>query len=173
MPMTLDGTSGMTAPQGAVYNGLQMATAQTSTSGTAINFTGIPLWVKRITVMFNGVSLSGTDDILIQIGSGSFTTSGYVSTSIVPRDGASTVGSNSTSGFIIRANDPGNIVSGHMVLTQIDTNVWVSSHAGKTNTSGGITGGGNVTLSGSLDRVRVTPSGSNTFDAGTINVMYE
>ena len=48
MPMTLDGTSGMTAPQGAVYNGLITANAQTSTSGTTIDFTGVPLWAKPV-----------------------------------------------------------------------------------------------------------------------------
>ena len=46
-------------------------TSQASTSGTSIDFTGIPSWVKRITVMFNGVSTNGTSNPLIQIGDSS------------------------------------------------------------------------------------------------------
>lgn len=172
MPMTLDGTSGMTAPQGAVYNGLQMASAQSSSSGTTVDFSGIPLWTQRLTVMFNNVSTSGNDDILVQIGSGSFTTSGYVSAStFMAPAGIGVVGS--TSGFVLYGTDASRIVSGSMVITQITSNVWVSSHATIVSSSRTITGGGGVTLPGSLDRVRITPSGSNTFDAGTINVMYE
>ena len=56
---------------------LTSGTAQASTSGTAIDFTGIPSWAKRITVMFNGVSTNGTSNPQIQLGSGSPTTSGY------------------------------------------------------------------------------------------------
>ena len=33
------------------------STAQNSTSGTSIDFTGIPAWVEKITVMFNGLHL--------------------------------------------------------------------------------------------------------------------
>ena len=54
-------------------------TSQASTSGTSIDFTSIPSWVKRITLMFNGVSTNGTSNYQIQIGSGSVTTSGYTS----------------------------------------------------------------------------------------------
>ena len=36
-----------------------LSTAVASTSGTSIDFTGLPSWVKRITVMFVGVSTSG------------------------------------------------------------------------------------------------------------------
>ena len=85
MAITLDGSSGIntsssvTTGTGAVYNGLQSSTAQATTSGTSITFTGIPSWVKRITVMFNGVSTSGTSPVQIQLGAGSVTTTGYSS----------------------------------------------------------------------------------------------
>lgn len=171
MPMTLDGTSGMTAPQGAVYNGLQMAAAQSSSSGTAVSFTGIPLWTRRLTVLFNNVSLSASDDLLIQIGSGSFTTSGYVSGSTYPAPAGVSVVS-STSGFVLLGTS-GGVITGPMTISQITSNVWVESHTMLISSSRSIFGGGTVTLAGSLDRVRITPSGSNTFTAGTINVMYE
>ena len=173
MPTTISGTSGMTAPSGAVYNGIQMLTAQSSGSGTTVDFTGIPLWVERITVIFNGVSLSAGDDILVQIGSGSFTTSGYTSVSQQTNSGGATSGASSTSGFAIYVSDSLRTPTGTMVLTQISANVWVSNHTLFASTSRASFGGGSITLSGSLDRVRVTPTGASTFDAGTINVMYE
>lgn len=150
-----------------------VSTAVATTSGTAFDYTSIPSWVTRITVMLNGVSLSGSDDVLIQIGSGSFTTSGYVSTSVAARDGTSTVGVSSTSGFIVRAGDLNNSLSGTVTIMQIDTNTWVSSHSVKIGTAASDAGGGNVTISGSLDRVRITRTGTNTFDAGSVNIVYE
>ena len=74
-------------------------TAQNSTSGTAIDFTGIPSWVKRITVMFNGVSTNGTSNLLLQIGAGSVTTSGYNSQAWT----ANTINTNATNGYLLTA----------------------------------------------------------------------
>lgn len=173
MTMILDGSAGMTAPQGAVYNGLALATAQTSSSGTAIDFTNIPLWAQRITVMFRGVSLSGTDNILVQIGSGTFTTSGYVSTSGRVKDGSSANADQSTSGFICRSGGSAGTLSGMLTITQISAGVWVSNHSVKVATDEVVFGGGDVSIVGTLDRVRITRTGTNTFDAGTINIMYE
>ena len=79
MTTTIDGSAGVTTNSGAIYNGIASGTAVASTSGTSIDFTGIPSWVKRITVMLSGVSTSGTSIVLIQIGAGSVTTSGYAS----------------------------------------------------------------------------------------------
>ena len=56
---------------------MQLMTAQNSTSGTSIDFTGIPSWVKKITVMFNGVSTNGASNLRIQLGSTTMQTSGY------------------------------------------------------------------------------------------------
>jgi len=171
--MILDGSAGMTAPQGAVYNGLALATAQTSSSGTAIDFTNIPLWAQRITVIFRGVSLSGTDNFLVQIGSGTFATSGYVSTSGRVKDGSSANADQSTSGFVCRSGGSAGTLSGMLTITQISAGVWVSNHSVKVATDEVVFGGGDVSIVGTLDRVRITRTGTNTFDAGTINIMYE
>lgn len=172
MPMTLDGSAGMTAPVGAVYNGLQRMTSQ-ATLGASFDFIGIPLWVERITVMFNAVSLSGSSSILVQVGSGSVTTSGYVSTSITLNDANSSAGATSTSGFIFKNSAATDVISGHMTITNITGNTWVASHVGKLSGIRSSFGGGDVTLAGSLDRLRVTTSGSDTYDAGSVNVIYE
>ena len=68
MSVVINGSAGVTTNSGAVYDGLQRGTAVASTSGTSVDFTSIPSWVKRITVMFNGVSTSGTSNPLVQLG---------------------------------------------------------------------------------------------------------
>ena len=170
MPMTLDGSAGMTAPQGAVYNGLQQMTAQATTSGANIDFTGIPLWVRRITISFNAVDVSA-GQILIQLGSGTFTTSGYTSTGaqINTSSSSNVTATSATNGFAMR----GNPFSGNMVLINVSGNIWAESYSGKVNTTTISVGGGEVTLSGSVDRLRVTTNGANTFTAGSVNVIYE
>jgi hypothetical protein len=145
-------------------------TAKTA-SGTAVDFPGIPSWVKRITVMFSGVSTNGTANWLVQIG----TSSGFVSTgySSGSSSGTTSVGTTtSTAGFIIRVGLATDVVNGLMTIVNINDTNWVSSHA-----SGGNAfwvGGGNIALGGTLERVRITTvGGTNTFDAGTINILYE
>lgn len=172
MTMILDGSAGMTAPQGTIYNGLQKATA-VGASGTSIDFTNIPSWVQRVTVLFAGVSLSGADDILVQIGLGSFTTSGYVSSAGALRDGTTSIVISSTSGFIMRSGDAARVISGSMTIAQLSANIWVSNYTLKTDTSNLGIGGGDISFAGSIDRVRVTRTGTNTFDAGNINLVYE
>ena len=208
MPVVINGTSGITGPDGststpavrgsdtdtgfvfaagqitASLNGtsgnvpLVSMTAQASTSGTSIDFTGIPSWVKRITVMFRLVSTSGTLNLQIQLGAGSFTTSGYSSVSSHTSGGTSIVPTAVvTSGLVIRNNTGATgQLSGNIYLTNITGNTWVSSHSLCETTDGRlISGAGEIALSGTLDRVRITtvsPS-TDTFDAGSINILYE
>lgn len=149
-------------------------TAQASTSGTSIDFTGIPSWVKRITVMFNGVSTNAVSSIQIQIGSGSVVSSGYLSQawagtgSGVITSGFSVLGTTSSAAYAF---------SGSIVLTLLGSNVWVSSglltYANVTSV-GWTCAGNSPALSGALDRVRITTTnGTDTFDAGSINILYE
>jgi hypothetical protein len=171
MPITINGSGPITGADGL----LTLGTAQASTSGTAINFTGIPSWVKRVTVMFSGVSLSGTSNLLVQLGTGSttYTTSGYSSNSGVIEAAGITIVS-STAGFIDYAGANSSIVSGHMIITNISGNNWISSHNTKLDTAKPNSGAGNVALGAVLTAVRITTvNGTDTFDAGSINIMYE
>jgi hypothetical protein len=155
---------------------LTLGSPQASTSGTSIDFTGIPSWVKRITVMFNGVSTSGTSLLVVRLGtSGGVVSSGY-------NGAASSVGSTVVSqlwlsGFGLRGatTAAANIYGGHMLLSLINGNDWVSSHSmSLSDTPVSFFGSGFVSLGGTLDQVRITTvGGTNTFDAGTINIMYE
>jgi hypothetical protein len=153
-------------------------TAIASTSGTSIDFTGIPSWVKCVTVMLNGVSTNGLAFLLVQIGAGSVTSTGYLSGGGVYNGGGAAINT-STSGFIWRnASNAATTNYGSFVITLLGSNVWVASHNGYTNDNVGgasvVNGGGNVTLSGTLDRVRITTTnGTDTFDAGSINLLWE
>ena len=156
---------------GAITSG----TAVASTSGTSIDFTGIPSYVKRITVIFNGVGTSGTVGYLIQIGSGSVTSSGYVGGG--NRLGAATgVPATSTAGFLINSGASGGAKNGSIAIKLMNTTfgyvadgvMFSSSESNQYLT------GGAVTLSGLLDRVRITTTnGTDTFSAGSINILYE
>lgn len=167
---TLVATTGTLAP---IVSGTAV-----SASGTSVDFTGIPSWVKRITVMFSGVSTNGTSNLLIQIGSGSVTTSGYVSYATYQGGTNQASGTTSTSGFLMEAvTDPATVRYGHAVFTLLSGNSWVGSlNTGWYNGTYyySSAGGGGVTLSSTLDRIRITTVGGvNTFDAGTINILYE
>lgn len=153
---------------------LTSGTAITLTNQTAPEFTGLPSWIKRITVIFNAVSTNGTSNPLIQIGiSSGITTSGYTAGSI--ESGTNRVAY--TTGFGINASAAANSLYGHIILTNINSNNWVASHNIDLLQSGthyNVTGGGGVSLSATLDRVRITTvNGTDQFDAGTINIFYE
>lgn len=163
------------APVWATASGITSGTAQASTSGTSIDFTGLPAGLKRITVMFNGVSTSGTSFIQFQIGSGSIDTTNYFGAQTQQASGASG-GASGTSGFGIQSALAANLIYGHGVFNLLGSNTWTFSFNGATTTGQAVTllSAGAKTLSGTLDRVRITTvNGTDTFDAGTINILYE
>jgi hypothetical protein len=156
---------------GVLTNG----TAVASTSGTAIDFTSIPSWVKRVTVMFSGVSTNGSSNYLIQIGSGSVTTSGYSSSASYATTSVASV--TSTAGFVATSfNSAATLTSGNVSLSLISGNAWTSSGVVSLVAFTGtqFNAGNSPALGGALDRIRITTvNGTDTFDAGTINILYE
>ena len=150
-------------------------TAVASTSGTSIDFTSLPTWVKRITVMFNEVSLSGTAHFLIKLGTSSGVVStGYISTGNIYNNSSGSSGTSSTSGFLVFAGTASYVLSGTCVITLVSSNNFASNHSFKVNTTDIVLGSGSISLGGTLDRVRVTTTnGTDTFDAGSINILYE
>jgi hypothetical protein len=174
MPITLNGSAGVTTNSGAIYDGIQRGTTVASTSGTSIDFTSIPSWVKRITVMFSGVSTNGSSENIIQVGSGSVTTTGYLGSSS-NLSSTATATSNYTTGFGIRETSASRLLSGNVTLTNISSNIWVCSGIiGTSAFANSYTVGGVITLGGALDRIRITTvNGTDTFDAGSINILYE
>lgn len=162
---------------GNVYP-LVSGTAQASTSGTSVDFTGIPSWAKRVTVMFNGVSTNGTSNVRVRIGpSGGVETSGYLGASIT----CLATGVNTqafTAGFdFYDAGAAAAVRNGVMILALLDsiTNTWTASaNLGQSDAARFIGLGGSKPLAGALSIVRITTvNGTDTFDAGSINILYE
>lgn len=153
---------------------MTLATAQNSTSGTSIDFTGIPSWVKRVTVMFNGVSTNGSSIVLVQLG----TSSGFATLNYLGAIQTGTTRSNFSSGFPTTDNASGissYVRQGIVALSTLGSNIWAASiNIGLSSQSDAWIGAGSVTLSGTLDRVRITTvNGTDTFDAGSINLLLE
>jgi len=167
-----NGTTKLTVSSTGTYGQLVSGTVQASTSGTAIDFTGIPSWVKRITVMLAGVSTNGTSNLQVQLGAGSITTSGYVGSCFSPSNGILALSSGFIATVVVTAATS---QSGIVTLSLVGSNTWAqSSVIAFNNASYGSSTGGYVPLSGTLDRVRITTvNGTDTFDAGSINILYE
>ncbi len=177
--LSVSGTLQANGVTGSVYP-LVLGTAQASTSGTSIDFTGIPSWVKRVTVMFNGVSTSGTSVRQIQLGdSGGVEITGYTG-SVATTNSAGTGNNAAFAGAGFALQNSGNTLAadtlyGNVVFTNVSGNIWVGTGilvASNAPASFYISGG--KTLSDVLTQVRITTvGGTDTFDAGSINIMYE
>jgi len=163
---------------------LVAGTAQATTSGTSIPFTGIPSWVKRIQIGFNGISSNGTSQHLVQLGTSSgYEVTGYTSTSLIlaTSPGTNNNGANYTTGYGIFIDNITYTYSGVFTLLNISGNVWSGSYVfGMTSVSPsvytGLTlyGGGTKTLSGVLTSLRLTTvNGTDAFDAGSMNIFYD
>lgn len=158
-----------------VSGALTQGNAVSSTSGTAIDFTGIPSWAKRITVMFNGVSTNGTSTVQCQVGTASgIVASGYSSQANTFDNTPG--GALSTTGFLLLNRVlAATQYSGQFQIVNLSGNIWTTSGVLSSNvvTSGQSIFGGVISLSGVLDRLRITAGGTDTFDAGSINIMWE
>jgi hypothetical protein len=173
MSVTINGSAGVTTNSGAVYNGISSGTAVASTSGTSIDFTGIPSWVERITVMFNGVSTNGTSNLAIQLGdSGGIENTGYTGGAVTPSTQAAY---NSASYLLTGVSAAAAAYNGIITLALISGNIWIESGAISASASGyQAYSGGSKELSATLDRIRITTAnGTDTFDAGSVNILYE
>ena len=157
-------------PSGSI---ITSGTAVASTSGTSIDFTSIPSWVKRITVMFNGVSTNGSSNLQVQMGSGSVTTSGY---NAETSNGGSA--NFATTGITVTFSNASSYSRvGSLTLSLINNNTWIGqiimadiSGSATCHYTSGVT----PAFGGSIDRLRITTvNGTDTFDAGSINILYE
>jgi hypothetical protein len=167
------GTSFSTAT-GTLYP-LVSGTAVASTSGTSIDFTGIPATAKRITLMFDGVSTNGASNVIMQIGdSGGIENTGYVgSHTALSASTVSTVSTTTNFTVYSQASAAG-LFSGVATICLIGSNIWSASGSTGSAVPRGTVFGGSKALSDTLDRVRITSgNGTDTFDAGTINIMWE
>ena len=170
IPFSTDGST-YTATQKIVQG-----TAVASTSGTAIDFTSIPSWVKRVTVMFAGVSTSGTSLVQIQLGTSSgVVTTGYTSVATTAAGGVVT--NTSTSAFLCESatlTSASNLRYGNVVFTNFTGNTWTATGIIYLTFPANTFMSGAKALADTLTQLRITTvNGTDTFDAGSINILYE
>ena len=155
---------------------------QTPSAVTSVDFTSIPSWVKRITILMNALSTSGTSDLSVRIGSGSFVNTGYVgSTVFVSQSAATSAGAGATTAFTVGGYSVNTCtISGIVTLYNITGNIW--NYSSTVTRNGGTTAQNGVqtavyiplSLGGVLDRVQLLAvNTTDTFDAGSVNILYE
>lgn len=172
---TLPAGDGVVAVQGVSSN-IVSGSETASTSGTAVSFTGIPSWAQKITVLFNEVSTNSTSGLLVRLGTTSgFESTGYVSTgaSLTTTTSAQT---SATNGFVVRFVSSTGGLSGSYTFYRmgVSSNTYVGSLMAKGATNISLYGGGSKTTAGALDSIQVvTSNGTDIFDAGSINILYE
>lgn len=157
-----------------IANNIVSGTSVATTSGVSIDFTGIPTWAKRITLLLNGVSTNGTSPVQIQIGpSSGIVTTGYAGCADTQVSGGGVATAFATGLGIERTSGAATVRQGIASFCLLTSNIWIGTYNGSsaTSTSWGST---SITLGAALDRIRLTTvNGTDTFDAGTINILYE
>jgi len=130
-------------------------------------------------VMFSGVSTNGTSFPQILLGdSGGPEASGYLGSIVSTNSGGSSGVDLLSSGFTLnRGGAATNVMHGSLVLALFDpaTNTW-SANGNTSNSEVAFANSisGTKALSAALDRIRLTTQGGvNTFDAGSVNILYE
>ena len=153
---------------------LVSGTSQTA-SGSSVDFTGIPSWVKRITVTFTDVSFAANGSSRLRLGtSGGLVSSGYVSSSTALLTTPAISVTSITDGLaVVSTGAAATVVTGQFTIVNITGNTW-QSNGFSTRLADSVTAlaTGYIALSGTLDRLSVVATIS-TFDAGTINILYE
>lgn len=156
-----------------------VSTTMTVTQVVAIDFTSLPSWIKRITFMINGMSASGTSPLQIRLGtSGGFVTSGYSSGVAAISSASAALGAALfTTGFYVGGfNANTDTLSATVFINKLRENIW--SYTGTAVRTGNVATYFHAaipqTLSGALTQVRLTTvNGTDTFDAGSVNILYE
>ena len=160
--------------QPVLPNAPALQTLTATASGTGVEFTSIPSWVKKITVMMHGTSTNGSSNLRFQIGpSGGVETSGYLSSSGIGMTYGLDAGGFSLTSNITSASISSGIAT--FVLMGAATNLWAySATTGYSNAAGAGVAGGSKALAGTLSRLKLTTvNGTDTFDAGSINILWE
>jgi hypothetical protein len=170
------GSNTLTLQAATATNAVNTLSTAVSVSGTSVEFTSIPSWVKRMTVLFVGVSTNSTNVYQVQLGSGSYTISGYAG-GFVTFGGTA---ANMSTGFSIANNVlAANLHHGAILITNVTGNTWSEfgniAHSSASNIL--TASAGSIALGGTLDRLRIIASSTgnpaDTFDAGTINLLLE
>ncbi len=168
------GTNTLTLQAATATNSVNtLATAVATTSGTSIDYTGLPSWIKKITVSFQGVSTNSSSLWLLQLGTSSgVTITGYLGR---VRDLGSVTSAYSAGFTLLTDSSNGAILHGVIqVVTLGSNNFAMSGILSRSDGANQYISGGSIALGGVLDRVRLTTvNGTDVFDAGSVNILYE
>lgn len=157
---------------------LVLGTAQATTSGTEKDFP-IPAWAKKVTLQLVGVSTNGTSSLIVQLGdSGGIEINGYLSAVSNVGNAVATVASTLTSGFIVQgAMEATAVLHGTVTLTLENSAAftWVAVGVlSRSDAANLATSSGSKSTSATMTTVRITTAnGTDAFDAGAVNVLYE
>ncbi len=160
-----------------VSAGLTLATPVATTSGTTITFTGIPAGTKQIILMLHGVSTSGTSILLARLGdSGGVEATGYEAGAVNLKTGV--VKADSNIGFALEgAGESGSIRNGSYIFNLESTavNNWTMTGGSYDNSSETVkAASGSKPLSAELTQIQIiATNGTDTFDAGEVNIAYQ
>ena len=171
--LTSTGAGSPPAFEDAGGGGPTLGTAQATTSAGSKTFSGIPSGTKNIIISWNEISTAVVTSMQVRLGdSGGVESSGYYATS-QEKNNSSTASESSTSGFMVSIQGSGRLLTGHMFLTLLDasSHLWISSHSAKLANDRVVLGGGAKTLSAELTQLYIVLD-SNSYDAGSINIMY-
>jgi len=153
---------------------INLGTAVNTTSGTAIDFTGLPAGIKRLTLSFSQLSTSGTSSVVLRIGSGSFLATGYLGGGGGFDDTTGQYAFTSTDGFALGSPGAANVRDGTVHIVRTSSTLWSASGVIYSNNQQMISVAGSISFSGDITGVRLTTSGgANTFDNGTANILWE
>ena len=159
-------------------NKLILGTEQATTSGTTIDFTGIPAGVKQVVVSLDSVSTDGTGGLELTLGTaGGFVVTGYVSRTI-PIIATAVSGADIVITDAFSLGGRGAAADTHigsLVLTLKDaTNHDWAMHGvtTRTNTIAVIPLTGHCALAAELTQIRLQNASGDTFDLGSINIAY-
>lgn len=158
--------------------GLLYGTEKSTGSGTTVDWTGIPAWVKRITINFVAVSVDASVEILVQIGdAGGLENSGYAGAVTAMTNAGATTGANHSAGFTLTSGlGSAGVLHGRVVLEREDATdfTWTcTSNLGQSNAATTHLSGGSKALSAALTIFSLVLSGAGNFDAGVVNTTYE
>jgi len=156
--------------EGSAGYGTQVAT----TSGTAFDFTSIPSGVNKVTMVCRGVSLSGDNLHLIQLGtSAGIVASGYVGAGGAILNSTFSTRASSGSGLVMRLSNSARNMNGSAVFTRMSSGgtVW-AAQAVFGDANGVYMSGTSVDIGGELTQVRLTRDASDTFVSGAANISW-
>ena len=166
---------------GANPYSITLTAEQATTSNSSIIFGSIPAGTKRITIMLDAVSTSGSSPLILQLGDGGgIETTGYVGSlwqqNSAGSDGGVVVGD--TNGLEVTATATaatGYTGQAIFSLENAGTFTWVgNSHMGNSPTRVMSLATTAKSLTAELTQISLTTAGgSDTFDAGVASIQFQ